>query len=260
MKTYDCVIPVYNEEQDLEKNIKILHTFLATHLPAVDWAVVIADNASTDATGDIARRLTGTLPRVVYHRLEQKGRGRALRETWMISNADCVSYMDVDLSTNLKAVPQMMELFDRGVDVVLGSRIIAGAAITRCWHREILSRGWNFLVGAVFNTRFSDAQCGFKGLTRVAKEVLVPQVEDNRWFFDTELLVLADKQGFRMAEIAVEWIEDLGSTVHITKTMIDDLYAMARLRLDLLHGGKAKRSEPAASGPGFPRRFPEASS
>jgi glycosyltransferase involved in cell wall biosynthesis len=257
MKTYDCVIPVYNEEQDLEKNITTLHRFLTDNLPGCDWCIIIADNASRDRTGEIGRRLASATPRVAYHRLEQKGRGRALRETWMKSNADFVSYMDVDLSTNLKAVPEMMELFAKGADVVIGSRIIAGAAITRCWHREILSRGWNFLVGAVFNTRFSDAQCGFKGLTRAAKEVLVPQVEDHKWFFDTELLVLADKQGFSMREIAVEWIEDLGSTVHVTKTMFDDLMAMSRLRLELFRGEKLSRPAAVASGAGFGRRLPE---
>jgi glycosyltransferase involved in cell wall biosynthesis len=251
MKTYDCVIPVYNEAADLEKNIRILHAFLTTHLSAYDWFIIIADNASTDATPAISANLAASLPRVAYNRLEQKGRGRALKTTWMRSNADFVSYMDVDLSTNLKAVPQMMELFEKGIEVVLGSRIIAGAAITRCWHREILSRGWNFLVGAVFNTRFSDAQCGFKGLTREAKEILVPQVEDKKWFFDTELLVLADKQGFRMNEIAVEWIEDLGSTVHVTKTMFDDLRAMLRLRLQIARCLKMTRPASRPSGEGF---------
>jgi len=253
MKSYDCVIPVYNEAVDLEQNIRILHSFVTQNLSDYDWCIVIADNASTDATPDIAKRLCATMPRVAYEHLDQKGRGRALRQTWMRSNADFVSYMDVDLSTNLKAVPEMMALFEKGSDVVIGSRIIAGAAITRCWHREILSRGWNFLVGAVFNTRFSDAQCGFKGISRDAKEILVPQCEDNKWFFDTELLVLADKQGFRMHEIAVEWIEDLGSTVHITKTMFDDLRAMIRLRFQLLRGEKTSRPKPLPSGGGFPR-------
>jgi glycosyltransferase involved in cell wall biosynthesis len=254
MKTYDCVIPVHNEEHDLEANILTLHRFLTENLSLCDWCIVIADNASIDRTGEIARRLEATLPRVVYHRLEQKGRGRALKATWMRSNADFVSYMDVDLSTNLKAVPEMMELFEKGSDVVLGSRLIAGANITRCWYREILSRGWNFLVGAVFNTRFSDAQCGFKGVRREAKEILVPQIEDAKWFFDTELLVLAEKQQFRMHEIAVEWIEDLGSTVQIPRTVLEDLTSMARLKRLLMRGEKPKRPAPVPSGPGYERR------
>jgi glycosyltransferase involved in cell wall biosynthesis len=258
MKTYDCVIPVFNEEKDLESSILTLHRFLSDHLAAYDWCIVIADNASTDNTPEIGAHVASTMPRVEYFRLDRRGRGRALRTTWMESNADFVSYMDVDLSTNLKAVPEMMEHFEKGSDVILGSRLIAGANITRCWYREILSRGWNFLVGAVFNTRFSDAQCGFKGVRREAKEILVPQVEDTKWFFDTELLVLAEKQGFQMNEIAVEWIEDLGSTVQIIRTMIDDLSAMARLKMELLRGEKLARPAAMPSGRGFPRRVKEA--
>jgi len=252
-RSYDCVIPVYNEERRLESNLRTLHTFLSENLSDYDWCVVIADNASTDSTPEIARRYARELPRVVYHRLERKGRGRALKDTWMRSDADFVSYMDVDLSTNLKAVPEMMELFEKGSQVILGSRLIAGANIRRRRFREIISRGWNFLVGAVFNTRFSDAQCGFKGLSRAAKEILVPQIEDPRWFFDTELLVLAEKQGFRMHEIAVEWTEDLESTVKVASTIIEDLCAMARLKSQLLRGRKLSRRWPAPSGGGFPR-------
>lgn len=256
-KTYDCVIPVYNEEKRLEANLERLHTFLSENLADYDWCVIIADNASNDATPDIARRYASTLPRVVYFRLEQKGRGRALRRTWMFSDADYVSYMDVDLSTNLRAVPEMMELFERGAEVVLGSRLIAGANIVRRRYREIISRGWNFLVGAVFNTRFSDAQCGFKGLSREAREALVPQLEDPKWFFDTELLVLAEKQGFRMHEIAVEWTEDIESTVQVVRTIVDDLAAMARLKLELMRGEKLERPAPVPSGEGFDRHTQE---
>ena len=258
-KSYDCVIPVYNEEKRLEANIEKLHDFLTENLSSYDWCIVIADNASTDATPEIAGRYASQLPRTVYHRLDRKGRGRALKETWMESNADIVSYMDVDLSTNLKAVPEMMELFERGWEVVLGSRLIAGANITRCRHREIISRGWNFLVGAVFNTRFSDAQCGFKGLSRSAREILLPQLEDTKWFFDTELLVLAEKQGFQMHEIAVEWIEDVDSTVQLARTIIDDLAAMARLRKRLARGEGLHRGAPAPRGRGFPRTAAETS-
>jgi glycosyltransferase involved in cell wall biosynthesis len=258
-KTYDCVIPVYNEQRRLEANIEKLHDFLTANLAAYDWCIVIADNASTDATPEIARRYASRLGRVVYYRLERKGRGRALKRTWMDSNADFVSYMDVDLSTNLKAVPEMMELFERGWEVVLGSRLIAGANITRCRHREIISRGWNFLVGAVFNTRFSDAQCGFKGLARPARETLVPQLADPKWFFDTELLVLAEKQGFRMHEIAVEWIEDVDSTVQLARTITDDLAAMVRLKRRLSRGEGLTRPAPVPSAGGFPRTPPEAS-
>ncbi|MHC4711835.1 MAG: glycosyltransferase [Planctomycetota bacterium] len=252
-RSYDCIIPVHNDCKRLETNILRLHEFLSASLAQYDWCIVIADNASTDSTPEAGRRFAETLERVVYFRMEQKGRGRALRRTWMHSNADFVSYMDVDLSTNLKAVPEMMDLFEKGSEVILGSRLIAGANITRCRHREIISRGWNFLVGAVFNTRFSDAQCGFKGLARAAKEVLVSQTEDPKWFFDTELLVLAEKQGFRMHEIAVEWVEDVSSTVQLARTIIDDVAAMVRLKSEMMNGRKLTRPDAVASGEGFLR-------
>ena len=254
MTTYDCVVPVRNEEEQLASSVHTLHRFLAERLPACDWCIVIADNASTDRTPEIGRRLADTLPRVAYFPLGQAGRGRALQAAWMQSNADFVSYMDVDLSTNLKALPEMLGLLEQGVDVVLGSRLIAGAYITRSRKREIISRGWNFLVGMVFNTRFSDSQCGFKGLRREAKERLVPQLQDARWFFDTELLVLAERQGFTMREVAVEWIEDLGSTVAIPRTILDDLIAMVRLKRQLSRTARATRPAPVASGAGFRRQ------
>lgn len=259
-RSYDCVIPVHNDEKRLAANIETLHAFLDENLSQYDWCIIIADNASTDATPEIARRFAERLSRTVYHRLEQKGRGRALRETWMHSDADFVSYMDVDLSTNLKAVPEMMELFERGWEVILGSRLIAGANITRCRYREIISRGWNFLVGAAFNTRFSDAQCGFKGLSREAREILVPQTEDTKWFFDTELLILAEKQGFRMHEIAVEWDEDVDSTVQLARTIIDDLAAMIRLKSEFVRGRKLTRPASVPSGAGFERTAGETAS
>ncbi len=257
-RSYDCVIPVYNEQERIEAGIETLHAFLGENLRDIDWCIIIADNASNDATPEIARRFASRLPRVVYYRLDYKGRGRALKATWMESRADFVSYMDVDLSTNLKAVPEMIELLERGWDVVLGSRLIAGANIIRCRYREIISRGWNFLVGAIFNTRFSDAQCGFKGLRREAKEILVPQLTDTKWFFDTELLVLAEKQGFRMHEIAVEWTEDLESTVRIPRTIVDDLCAAARLKHRMVKGRHASRPARVPSGKGFPRTQAEA--
>lgn len=254
MRTYDCVIPVRNEEQQLEASVRTLHRFLSDQLPACDWCIVIADNASTDHTPEIGRRLADSMPRIAYCSLSQAGRGRALKSAWMQSNADFVSYMDVDLSTNLKALPEMLRLLEQDVDVVLGSRLIAGAYITRSRKREIISRGWNFLVGLVFNTRFSDSQCGFKGLRREAKERLVPYVRDARWFFDTELLVLAEKQGFAMREVAVEWVEDLGSTVDIPRTVCDDLVAMVRLKRQLVRSAGHALPAPVTSGPGFSRR------
>ncbi|KPJ63321.1 MAG: hypothetical protein AMS15_00815 [Planctomycetes bacterium DG_23] len=235
--TLDIIVPVYNEEKDLPVNIRRLHHFLGKEADC-DWRIVIADNASTDSTPAEAQALMEKFPRISYTRLEQKGRGRALKFAWGQSKADVVGYMDVDLSTNLKHLPEALELVTQGADVVIGSRLIPGSRITRSLKREILSRGYNLLVHLIFGIHFSDAQCGFKFLTARALHTLRPLLHDPRWFFDTELLVMAERRGFKIGEIPVEWIEDLETTVRIVKDIFQDSYALAKLRLRLWLGVK----------------------
>lgn len=228
----DVVIPVYNEERALPGSIAELHAFLGTMLP-VRWRIVIADNASIDATPDVGRSLAAKYDRVEYLRLEQKGRGRALRRAWSSSDADIVSYMDVDLSTNLDAfVPLVTSIADGGYDVAIGSRLMRGAQVTRQWKRELISRGYNLLIRLFFPRRtFSDAQCGFKAVSRRAADVLLPLVENNEWFFDSELLLRALQRGYRVAEVPVAWIEDLDTRVKIAKTAMEDVEGLIRVRL-----------------------------
>ena len=165
-------------------------------------------------------------------RLEQRGRGRALRAAWTQSSADVVCYMDVDLSTNLRALPPMLAaLIHSDYDLATGSRLMHGAIVTRQWKREIISRTYNTLIRLMFWHRFRDAQCGFKGATRRAVECLVPQVKDQEWFFDTELLLKGERQGYRIFELPVEWIEDLDTRVRIVKTATDDIKGLIRVRL-----------------------------
>lgn len=228
----DVVIPVYNEEKVLAESVGKLHAYLTEHL-AHDWRIVIADNASIDGTAGVAQAVVAQFgERVAYLHLDQKGRGRALRKAWLDSTADIVSYMDVDLSTNLDAFPQLLAaLLDEGYDVAIGSRLKRGARVRRQWKREIISRGYNLLVWSLFPGRtFSDAQCGFKALTRRAVDRLVPLVENNNWFFDSELLLRANQLGFRIAEVPVEWVEDLDSRVNIAKTATEDVKGLLRVR------------------------------
>lgn len=228
----DVVIPVYNEERALPPSIAALHAFLGDRLP-VAWRIIIADNASIDATPDVGRALEKQYDRVSYLRLEQKGRGRALRRAWSTSDADIVSYMDVDLSTNLDAfVPLVTAIATGGYDVAIGSRLKRGARVTRQWKREVISRGYNLLIRLFFPRRsFSDAQCGFKAVSRRAVDRLLPLVENNEWFFDSELLLRALQLGYRIAEVPVEWIEDLDTRVKIAKTAIEDVRGLIRVRL-----------------------------
>jgi glycosyltransferase involved in cell wall biosynthesis len=175
--------------------------------------------------------LASRFDRVRYLRLEQKGRGRALRKSWTESDADICSYMDVDLSTNLESFPPMIEaLVGGGYDIGAGSRLMRGANTERSLKREVLSRTYNLMVKALFFTRFSDAQCGFKAVTRRAADVLIPAIEDNVWFFDSELLIIGEKCGYRILDVPVKWIEDLDTRVKIVPTAIDDIKGLLRVR------------------------------
>lgn len=227
----DVVIPVYNEEYVLADSIATLHAFLAANAP-YDWRIVIADNASIDRTQDVGEALAGTMDRVRYLRIPQKGRGRALRLAWTESDADIVSYMDVDLSTNLDAFRPLIDAIAvGGADVAIGTRLHRGAAVTRQWKRELISRAYNLLIKLLFPRRtFSDAQCGFKAASRRAVDRLVPLVVNNHWFFDSELLLRAEQCGFRVAEVPVAWIEDLDTRVRIVSTAIEDIRGLLRVR------------------------------
>ncbi len=230
--TVDVVIPVLNEEAQLAISVEALRTFLIDHCP-YSWRIVVADNGSKDRTPQICAELKERYPgEVDFVRLEQRGRGRALRAAWTQSSADVVCYMDVDLSTNLRALPPMLAaLIHSDYDLATGSRLMHGAIVTRQWKREIISRTYNTLIRLMFWHRFRDAQCGFKGATRRAVERLVPQVKDQEWFFDTELLLKGERQGYRIFELPVEWIEDLDTRVKIVKTATDDIKGLIRVRL-----------------------------
>ena len=228
--TVDLVIPVYNEAHVLEQSVATLTAFLAEQLP-YPWRILIADNASTDGTLAVAQRLAAQDARVACLHLEHKGRGRALRAAWLGSTADVVSYMDVDLSTELAAYPALIRAIAQdGYDLATGSRLAAGSRTTRSLKREALSRGYNLLIKAVLGTRFSDAQCGFKALSRRAVAALVPRVQNNAWFFDTELLVLAEKKGYRIKDLPVRWVEDPDTRVKLRQTIGEDLRGLWRLR------------------------------
>ena len=195
------------------------------------FRVTIADSASSDGTAEIAQLLASELRSVHYLRIDQKGRGRALRAAWSISDADVMAYMDVDLSTDLAHLPALFEPLLAGrADLVVGSRLAPGAEVTRGLKRELLSRGYNALLGTVLGAGFSDAQCGFKAVRREVIRVLLPLIEDEGWFFDTELLYLAQRNGFSIREIPVRWIDDNDSRVDIARTVIADLKGIARLR------------------------------
>ena len=227
----EITIPVYNEEKELEKNITTLCDFCNKNLKDYDWHITIADNASVDNTSIIASTLEKKNPRISHFRLEQKGRGRAVKRVWSQSKCDICIYMDLDLSTDLVHLPNIIKKLENGFDVAIGSRLASGAKVQgRTFLRELISRVLNFFfIQFFFHTHFTDAQCGFKGVTKKVVEDLVPKVKDNEWFFDGELLIIAEKSGYKIYEEPVHWVDNPGSTVRLVSTIWGDLRSIYRL-------------------------------
>jgi glycosyltransferase involved in cell wall biosynthesis len=229
----DVVLPVYNEAHVLERSVRALHAFLTDNL-AHEWRILVADNGSSDGTIDVARRLEAELKDVAVMHIPEAGRGRALSRAWLASTADVLAYMDIDLSTDLEAFPRIVSLVaDQGYDVAAGSRLDRASETTRSIKREVLSRGYVLLISLMFRARLDDTQCGFKAIRRECAQKLLPYVTDTGWFWDTELLLLARKGGWRVAFVPVRWVEDKDSRVKVISTVLKDVKGLLRmLRFD----------------------------
>ena len=232
----DIVVPVRNEERDLAPSVRRLVSYLRESFP-FSARITIADNGSTDATWAIASRLARELPEVRAIHMELPGRGRALRAIWSESDAEVLAYMDVDLSTDLNALlPLVAPLLSGHSDLAIGTRLARGSRVIRGPKRELISRSYNMLLRTLMGARFSDAQCGFKAIRRDQARALLPLTQDTGWFFDTELLMLAERAGLRIHEIPVDWVDDLDSRVDIIATALADLRGMARLGVGFARG------------------------
>jgi glycosyltransferase involved in cell wall biosynthesis len=233
MATIEVTLPVYNEAHVLERSVRSLHAFLSDNL-AHEWRIVIADNGSKDGTYDVAKRLEDALEHVSVMHIPEAGRGRALTRAWLASDADILSYMDIDLSTDLESYPKLVgAIAEQGFDVAAGSRLDGASDTTRSLKREVLSRGFVLIINTMFQSRLSDTQCGFKAISRQAAQKLLPLIEDNGWFWDTELLLLANKGGWKVAFVPVRWVEDTDTRVKIVSTVTKDLKGLFRmLRFD----------------------------
>ena len=246
-QTVEIVVPVFNEERTLVPNVELLLHFLQSEFP-FPFRIVIADNASTDGTRPLAEALAARHDEVGSLHLDRAGRGLALRCAWLASSADVVSYMDVDLSTNLESfLPLVAPILSGHSELAIGTRLAHHAHVRRRVKREVLSRSYNGLIRAGFRAGFSDAQCGFKAIRADIARRLVPAVRDDGWFFDTELLLLAERNGLRVHEVPVDWIEDLDSRVELVPTITADLRGLWRLRREFWHGnGRVPAGEPLA--------------
>ncbi|MDT5078462.1 MAG: hypothetical protein QOJ80_3099 [Mycobacterium sp.] len=253
----DIVIPVYNEERDLPGSVRRLHEFLAAEVP-YPARITVADNASTDGTLEAARRLADELSDVAVIHLPNKGRGGALQTAWTTSPAAVVAYMDVDLSTELTALmPLVAPLISGHSDVAIGSRLSASSRVVRGPKREFVSRSYNLILRGFLGAQFSDAQCGFKAMRADVARQLLPLVADTGWFFDTELLVIAERAGLRIHEVPVDWIDDPDSRVDVVATAIEDLKGCWRVGRALASGALPLRELQASLGreplvPGVP--------
>ena len=242
----EIVIPVHNEAQQLAASVIALRSYLDRQFP-LTTVVTVVDNASTDDSWTIATGLAASLRGVQALRLGQRGRGRALRAAWAESHSPVVAYMDVDLATGLEALlPLVAPLLTGHSDVAIGTRLAPGAQVVRGARREIISRAYNLVLKTALANACSDAQCGFKALRREVVDVLLPLVDDEAWFFDTELLITAQRLGLRIHEVPVDWVDDLDSRVAVARTAWLDLCGVARMmtRASLRRAAGARRDLP----------------
>jgi SAM-dependent methyltransferase len=241
LASVDITIPVLNEERAITSSLSTLSSFLENEC-AYDWAITVADNGSTDATSELAASFAAENPRTRVIRLDQRGRGRALKEAWSTSSADVVAYMDVDLSTGLDSLQPLIDpILDGRCEVSVGSRLLPGAEIARSVKRELISRAYNAIARNALRYNVADAQCGFKAVRASVFRELISSIVDNEWFFDTELLALAHRSGLRINEVPVRWVDDDDSRVKIAKTASEDLKGIWRVRRS---APKARKQEP----------------
>lgn len=236
--TVEVTVPVFNEERRIQFSIRILCDFLGNHLPVGAWRIVIVENGSTDRTRELAEELARQSPHVQVLSTPHPNRGAALRHAWACSQAEIVAYMDADLATDLDAFPRLIERIREGSDLAIGSRLVPGARVVRSVHRELLSRVYNRLVRWLLCPPVTDAQCGFKAVRRSAIVILLPKVKSAGWFFDTELLVQAYRQGLKIREVPVQWVENRDSRVQIPSTIFRMAWEILRLRCRLSMNGR----------------------
>jgi glycosyltransferase involved in cell wall biosynthesis len=229
-KLVDILLPVYNEEAILEKSITTLRQFLQDNVTDFNWVITVGDNASTDNTLEVARQLEKRFDDVRVFNLDKKGRGRMVKYAWDKSEAEVLTYMDIDLSTDIKSFPPMVRAILDGYDVAIGSRQYKGADVERGFKREAISRGYIWILKLFLGFPYTDAQCGFKAVSKQLVNELFPVIEDDEWFFDTELLYLAYRNGYKVKELPVRWIEDTDSRVKITRTAWLDMKGVFRMR------------------------------
>ncbi|MFL2745725.1 MAG: glycosyltransferase [Dehalococcoidia bacterium] len=232
-KSLDIILPVYNEQSILKQSVSIICEFITNNLTSYDTNIIIVDNGSTDSTFEIANQLTKSHNNIKAKKIKTKGRGIALKTAWFESSSDLLLYMDIDLSTDLSSLkPLIYEIDFNNFDIAIGSRLLKNSVVSnRKFLRTLTSKTYSFLTRFLFLSKIHDFQCGFKIINKHASKTLLPKIKDSGWFFDTELLLLAEKEKFKIKEIPVNWTDDRDSKVNVIKTIIEDIKGLIRMRI-----------------------------
>lgn len=208
MKKLLITLPCFNEEQVLEKNVNTIFNYAQKGLSDYDWSILVIDNASSDKTFEIAKKLNQQNPKILIAQYLKKGRGAALKNVWQANNCyDIYSYMDIDLATDLNHFTDLISKLDEGYNIAVGSRYVPGAKAQRSFRRKFMSKVYNLLLKLFLKVDFKDAQCGFKAFDKKSIINILPKTFDSGWFWDTEFMILAERSGYKIIEIPVVWKE-----------------------------------------------------
>jgi glycosyltransferase involved in cell wall biosynthesis len=204
----NVTIPVINEEIMLPDAVRAVNARLQADFPDGDWVIVVSDNASTDATPRLTKAMLSEFPNLRYVRLEKVGKGLGVRCGWEAYPADINVFLDADLATDLGSLKPLVAAVERSGGVAIGSRYHPASEVQRSPFRLMISHGYRLVFRLWLGLRVRDAACGFKAISGEVLKKVVPLVKDNRWFFDTELLVRAQRAGYPITEVPVRWKEE----------------------------------------------------
>ncbi|MFH1412596.1 MAG: glycosyltransferase [bacterium] len=231
----DICLPVYNEQNILQKNTLHIFEFCKKQNWPFDWQIVIIVNGSVDKSLQIAKELAGNYLQIIAVNYEASGKGNAIKEYGLISKADIMVYMDIDLSTDLKDLPELIEQITKhDYDLAIGSRLMPGSITKRSFLRELISRSYNLLSRILLNNNISDMQCGFKAVRITVFHKVAAYIQDTKWFFDTELVVFTKLLNYAIKEVPVNWSENRyekrKSTIRLGKDSCQLLISLIKLK------------------------------
>ena len=238
MKKLIVVIPSYNEEEILEKNTIEVYNFLKKNIKDYRWRIIISDNCSLDRTLDLAKRLSKRYKNISYVHMNKRSKSLAIKKIWLAEEADVYMYMDADLSTDLKHIPDLLLGIEKGNDLVTGSRTSEESKTSRNFNRHIISLALILMLKILFSTSLSDFQCGFKAINKKIRNNILPKMKaTEHGFMDAEMLIVAHKKGYKVLEVPVIWQDERESRIKVFAGIFDALKNMLKIKYDLITGG-----------------------